>query len=359
MKVTLHHAGGAEQTVMLRAGHEFADYVRRLDVPGSVFAEGIVNGRQVRTFGVRVERGEVLEKVVLESPMSRVAATTVAVTAELREGAVVLPEGERKREVPAVPVPVPAPVPAPEGRAPGAAAGGGADDPRSTVATGQRFGEERGRLRVLLAGAGGAHDFPRYFLKADGAMLKADGGCDVVATPNAEEAQARLGEADVLVFSANHPSFSRVPFMTALHGFADGGKGVVILHAGTWRNYAVHTGFNQRFVGGGAKGHGHGEFEVTVKDAGHPVMAGLPGTFRITDESYHAVLDAGVPVRVLAENAPDSKTMKVYPSVWVVEDAKTRVVNISLGHAGPAHENPAFRRLLLNAVRWAGRMEGK
>jgi GAF domain-containing protein len=49
----------------------------------------------------------------------------------------------------------------------------------------------------------------------------------------AEEAQARLGEADVLVFSANHPSFSRVPFMTALHGFADGGKGVVIhdLHA--------------------------------------------------------------------------------------------------------------------------------
>ncbi len=85
----------------------------------------------------------------------------------------------------------------------------------------------------------------------------------------------------------------------------------------------------------------------------------MPGTFRITDESYHAVLDAGVPVRVLAENAPDSKTMKVYPSVWVVEDPKTRVVNISLGHAGPAHENPAFRRLLLNAVRWAGRVEGK
>jgi uncharacterized protein len=353
MKVTLHHAGGAEQTVMLRAGHEFADYVRRLDVPGSEFAEGIVKGRQVRTFGIRVERGEVLEKVVLESPMSRVAATTVAVTAELREGAVVVPGVERKTEVPVAPV-VPAPVPA----AP-AAAGGGVDDPRSTVATGQRFGEERGRLRVLLAGAGGAHDFPRYFLKADGAMLRADGGCDVVATPNAEEAQARLGEADVLVFSANHPSFSRVPFMTALHGFADGGKGVVILHAGTWRNYAVHTGFNQRFVGGGAKGHGHGEFEVTVKDAGHPVMAGLPGMFLIKDESYHAVLDAGVPVRVLAENAPDSKTMKVYPSVWVVEDPKTRVVNISLGHAGPAHENPAFRRLLLNAVRWAGRVEGK
>ena len=33
-------------------------------------------------------------------------------------------------------------------------------------------------------------------------------------------------------------------------------------------------------------------------------------------------------------------------------DAKTRIVCISLGHAEPAHSNPAYQTLLTNAVIW-------
>jgi putative heme-binding domain-containing protein len=84
MKVTLHYAGGGTQVAELRAGREFVDYIRRVDVPGSAYAAGVVRDKQVRTFAVPVRQAAVIEKVVLESAGARPAPTTVAITAELR-----------------------------------------------------------------------------------------------------------------------------------------------------------------------------------------------------------------------------------------------------------------------------------
>ena len=219
---------------------------------------------------------------------------------------------------------------------------------------GQKFAEPKpaNTLRVLLAGAGGSHDFPKFFLGADAEILRAAGGMDIAATPNLDEALALLPQADVLVLSANHAHFGRPEFQQALNRFADAGKGVVVLHAGTWRNWAPATGFNQRFVAGGAKSHGHGEFTVTLKPSTHPLLKGVPATFQIKDENYHAVIDPAAAVEILAENAPDKGS--AHPSVWIVKDPKTRIACITLGHALDAHSNPAFKTLLTNAVNWTG-----
>jgi type 1 glutamine amidotransferase len=40
--------------------------------------------------------------------------------------------------------------------------------------------------------------------------------------------------------------------------------------------------------------------------------------------------------------------------VWLVTDEKARIVCITLGHAADAHGNPAFKTLLINAVKWLG-----
>ena len=146
--------------------------------------------------------------------------------------------------------------------------------------------------------------------------------------------------------------FGKPEFQQALNRFADAGKGVVVLHAGTWRNWAPATGFNQRFVGGGAKSHGHGDFTVTLKPSTHPLLKGVPATFQIKDENYHAKIDPDAAVEILAENAPDKGS--AHPCVWIVKDAKTRIACITLGHALEAHSNPAFKTLLANAVKWAG-----
>ena len=354
MKAELHFAGGITQVAELRSGREFADYNARKDVPGSHFAEGIVSEHQVRTFAIPVQQTGVIEKLVLESPGHRIAPTTVAITAEL---------GGPSANAPA-PAPVVTPTtkpatpspekPAPVKAAPVKPAATASDAPNTTAPMGQKFAEPKpaNTLRVLLAGAGGSHDFPKFFLGADAEILRAAGGIDTAATPNLDEALALLPKADVLVLSANHAQFGKPEFQQALNRFADAGKGVIVLHAGTWRNWAPATGFNQRFVGGGAKSHGHGDFAVTLKQSAHPLLKGVPATFQIKDENYHAEIDPGAAVEILAENAPDKGS--AHPSVWIVKDAKTRIACITLGHAVEAHSNPAFKTLLTNAVKWAG-----
>ncbi|MGA1709101.1 MAG: ThuA domain-containing protein, partial [Phycisphaerales bacterium] len=83
-------------------------------------------------------------------------------------------------------------------------------------------------------------------------------------------------------------------------------------------------------------------------------LAGLPPSFAFWDESYHVELDPAAPVTVLATNDPDTKTRKPHPSVWIVAHPKARIVCLSHGHDERAHGHPAYRRLLTNAVNWAG-----
>lgn len=228
-------------------------------------------------------------------------------------------------------------------------------DPKTTDATGQKFAERTPAkpLRVLLAGAGTSHDFPRFFLGTDAVTLKAAGGIDVAATPNLAETLSLLPQADVLVFSGNHDHYGQPEFQEALHAFADAGKGIVLLHAATWSH--PWKGYNDRFVAGRTPSHGNGEFEVTITDTSHAVTAAVPASFKITDENYRIKIPDRSKVHICAENAPDGHP-EANPSVWVVKDPKTRIVCITLGHATDAHDHPAFKTLLINAVKWvAGR----
>jgi len=227
-------------------------------------------------------------------------------------------------------------------------------DPATTDATGAKFAGRTATklLRVLLVGSGSSHDFPRFFLGTDGQTLKATGSMDIATTPNLDEALTLLPQADVLVFSGNHDQWGKPEFQKLLHEFADSGKGLVFLHAGTW----THPGwdnYNRRFIAGATKSHGKGEFTVSVKNTTHPITRGVPATFQITDESYrHEFMDQAK-VEILAENNHEGK---IHASIWITGDPKTKIVNITLGHDAAAHENAAYKTILINSVNWvAGR----
>ncbi len=55
MIVRLHYAGGATEDIPLYNGEQFADYIRRVDVPGSKFAFNL-SGRQIRYFAVTPQK---------------------------------------------------------------------------------------------------------------------------------------------------------------------------------------------------------------------------------------------------------------------------------------------------------------
>jgi type 1 glutamine amidotransferase len=82
-------------------------------------------------------------------------------------------------------------------------------------------------------------------------------------------------------------------------------------------------------------------------------MAGVPEQFKISDELYYSTPDpAGTPIDVLA-TATSPSSGKTFAQVWIVKHPKSRIVAITLGHDAKAHDLPAFKTLLKNAVNWA------
>jgi len=82
--LTMHFADGKKETVMMRDGIEFIDYVSDKDVPGSKRVDGIMRENQIRLIQVPVKSTAVLQKITLACPGNNgPAATIAAITAEL------------------------------------------------------------------------------------------------------------------------------------------------------------------------------------------------------------------------------------------------------------------------------------
>ena len=348
MTVEIRFVGGRKQVVTQMAGRDFADYYPDdAEVSGSKIAQGLVKSHHVRTLVLPVEGTEIIEKIILTSPGNTVAPTTVAITAETGGApnppksaapAVAPAKGKAKAKGPAVK----------DDDLP-------ADNPRTTAPTGQKFAPRKaGQLRVLVAGAGSSHHFPKFFLGTDAQVAKA-AGYDVASTPNLKETLELLPQADLFLFSGNHGQFGTPEFQKALRDFTAAGKGVVLLHAATWYNWPLETKFNDEFVCGGSRSHGHSDFPFTVTKPTHPVMAGVPATFTIRDESYNVEFTRPEGAEVLGtipRQNPKPGQSAILPSVWVVKQPKARVVCIALGHDEHSHDHPAYQKLLLNALKW-------
>ena len=315
MSADIIHVDGTKQTVTWMAGKDFADYISaNYEAKGSRRADGLLASGQVRTLAVDITSRAPIQSIILRSHDNTVVPTTAAITLEL--------------EPPTAEIAPPKAAFAPK---------------------------KPGQLRVLLAGSGGSHDFEKFFLGQDGDTLRATKRMEVLGVADADEAARLLPDTDVLVLSANRKDFGDALFQKALTAFADSGKGVIILHAATWYNWKSVPGYNERFVGGGTKSHGLGDVTVNLTGKTHPVVAGLSGkSFTFHDESYHIELTPTSGALILAENSPDKVTKRTHPSVWIMPDAKARIVCISLGHDAPAHSSPDYQRLLVNAVDWAG-----
>jgi len=157
----------------------------------------------------------------------------------------------------------------------------------------------------------------------------------------------------VLYLSNNQPMNSAA-FRKAVFDFAEAAKGLLLVHPATWYNWPDWPEYNRALIGGGSRGHDqYGEFEVTIAEANHPIMAGVPKAFKIRDELYHFQRDdQGTPIQVLASGR-SPVTGKTFPVVWLTKHPKARIVCITLGHVGAAHEHPAYKAILQNALKWA------
>ena len=98
-----------------------------------------------------------------------------------------------------------------------------------------------GKTKVLIIGGGSAHNFGQFFGGTDGATLSA-AGFSVNYTEDRDQAAAEIGKADVAVISVNRQFFDTPEYRKALFDFAAAGKGLVMLHPGTWYGFAAVAG---------------------------------------------------------------------------------------------------------------------
>jgi uncharacterized protein len=347
LKVTVQFADGTSEEHVLQNGEYFADALVRADVPRSVDAGDFTGRGQLRYFAVNLAKKAPLSKIVLESYDNDVVPTTVAITAGDEPTTARGPSNGSGAQA--------APAPAPQDRP---KAGGKGDAPLPET---RPVVWAPNKTRVLIIGGGSAHNFGQFFGGTDVATLSA-AGFSVNYTEDRDQAAAEIGKADVAVISVNRQFFDTPEYRKALFDFAAAGKGVVMLHPGTWYGYTAWPELNAAIVGGGARGHDKiAKFSVNVLKPEHPIMQGVPKSFEVEDELYYLnaepdKMPAGVAsIDVLAETSPSVRYKQPHPAVWITSHPTARIVGITLGHDERTHDLAPFRTLLTNAVTWAAR----
>ncbi len=141
----------------------------------------------------------------------------------------------------------------------------------------------------------------------------------------------------------------------ALQAFLKAGNGVVGVHGASdshdgWRWYG-------RLIGGRFDHHPPGtpRGRLTVHDAAHPAVAGLPATFERNDEWYWFD-DFDPTVNLLITLDPESigePDADPKPVAWSHEVDGGRVFFTAMGHTIESYSEPLFLSHLTGGIRWA------
>ena len=160
----------------------------------------------------------------------------------------------------------------------------------------------------------------------------------------------------------NRKFFDTPEYRKALFAFAAAGKGLVMLHPGTWYGFAEWPELNAQIVGGGARGHDRiAKYSVNALKPDHPILRGVPATFEVEDELYYInaepdKIPAGTAsIEVLAQTSPSVKFKAPHPVLWITKHDKARIVGLTIGHDERVHDLPAYQALLTNSVKWTSR----
>lgn len=349
LKATVVYEGGEKEEFTLLNGIHFSDYIRPVEVPGSKGIEGLADGQEPRLLTLELTKKAVAKTLILESPAgNKTPPVIIAVTADIEgKGPASRTNFQvRPRNAP------PAGKTNVDVRSTGPKEGGKGDGPLVPAAPVQW---EAGKTRILVIGGGSSHNFKDFFGTTDVATLKA-AGFTVHYTEDRDQAAAELANADAAIISVNRKFFDTAAYRKALFDFAAAGKGIVMLHPGTWYGFGGWPELNAQIVGGGARGHDKiHPFEVK-KVKGHEVMAGVPDSFTVEDELYYVNAEGApegtAPIEVLAETSNSDKYQKPHPSVWITKHPKAKIVGIALGHDARTHDLKPYQQLLINAAKW-------
>ncbi len=177
---------------------------------------------------------------------------------------------------------------------------------------------------------------------------------------------AQLSHFSVVVLNSASGNFLTPEQQAAFARFVARGGGVVALHA-AGDNSHTDAWYDDTVIGTTFIGHPGGDdhiqaARVVVDQPRHPIMQGVAASWSMPDEWYSfSGNPAARGMTVLAEideasyRPGDKLKMGTHPIMWVNPRSKGRVFYSALGHDPEGYDEPNYRRILTNAIRWAAR----
>ena len=196
---------------------------------------------------------------------------------------------------------------------------------------------------------------------------------------------------------ANNTGVPPDSYVRAIEGLLDTGKGLLFVNHATvswptwplWREIhgssfmLTQGGLNGKTVPGSGYRGGHGPLEnATIQltpTLEHPILAGLEGGFKITDELYLKTDNYGPNVQPLLRgeydfvqenftppplSSPEEQASWQHPPgsdviVWLNKCRNAPVVVSDVGDSPLAYDDPSYRTLIANSCRWLASEEAK
>ncbi len=206
------------------------------------------------------------------------------------------------------------------------------------------------RIKVLLVGGRGSHDWHGFHDTIE-PLLTATGDFDLRLTPNVDDLNTKnLAQHDLVLFYGPGGNFTDKSQEEALHDYVKNGGGLAGVHAtDAFKKSDVYW----RLLGGRFVTHRGGEFMIRIMDKEHPITAPF-GDFKIHDETYANEYHPDFKLHSLfrMDRGREQQSMG-----WVQDYGKGRVFNTTLGHEDSAWRNPGFQQILVRGLYWAAGRE--
>lgn len=205
-------------------------------------------------------------------------------------------------------------------------------------------------IRVQVTTGGHPHDISFY------ALFENQSNLAVTVNPHPSAFRRNLRKsADVLVlYDLNDVTSEKE--QQALRDFLESGGGLVVLHHALADNWQWKWWYQEVIGARYLMGQDGDLPRSQPKDkeilnarcvAAHPILEGV-GNLRVNDEAYKGMWHSPKSQVLMETDNPNNDR----PVVWIGPWQKSRVVAIQIGHGPGAHNDPAYRRLVRNAILW-------
>lgn len=181
---------------------------------------------------------------------------------------------------------------------------------------------------------------------------------------------AMLKHFSVVVLNSASGDFLTPDQRDAFARFVARGGGIVALHAAGDNSHVapwyVDTIIRTKFIGHPLGPDQFQTASVIVNKPDDPIMAGVKLPWTPKDEWYSFDVNPatrGMTVLASIDESsyrPGAKlTMGAHPVIWTNPTVQGRVVYSALGHNPENYDDPNYRRILTNAIRWAARIKSR